>query len=423
MKNNNRPKNVLMIVYYFPPLSGGGVQRPLKFAKYLPQFGWSPIILTVKNPDWHYAIDNDLTKDIPKSSKVIKTKMFKSTWFYYILNPLRIHKLDKIISKYLIQPDNQIGWIPLAYLNAKKLISQNKVKCIYTTSGPFSSHIIGYLLKKRTNIPWVADFRDEWVDQPGLDFASRFHKKLHFNLEEKIVKNADKIISTSSELCKMINKHYNSYEKFTTITNGYDPDDFALYPKYNCELSKKDKFIVSFVGTFHTGIHPKLMIKAINSLINEKKISKNKITIRLVGANDPGQVKILDSHKICTFKNYVSHKKAIDYLFKSNLLLLLLSDKRGKAIIPGKVFEYMASERPILALVPPKGEVAKIIEDTQTGTVVKFNDLIKIKEVFLEYYINWLYAKHIHKPNRDKVEKFNRQNLTKDLSQILNEIS
>ena len=171
-------KSLLMVVYFFPPLAGAGAQRPLKFAKFLPNFGWRPVILTVKNPDWYYAMDFDLLHDVPRSALIKRSIMIKSAWLYYLLNPLRVKAFEKRISRLFIQPDNQIGWIPFAYWRAKDLIAKGEITCIYTTSGPLSSHIIGLLLKQRTGLPWIADFRDEWVDQPKMVFCQSISQKI-----------------------------------------------------------------------------------------------------------------------------------------------------------------------------------------------------------------------------------------------------
>ena len=254
-------------------------------------------------------------------------------------------------------------------------------------------------------------------------FASRYHKRFHYFLEKKIVRTADKIISTSKSLCKIINKYSEPEEKFRTITNGFDFDDFKEYRKNPDFRKNSEKFVLCFVGTFHTGIHPNNLIKAVNILIKKKNISKEQIEIRIVGANNPKKIEKYDLYGICRFVGQVSHKKAIGHLFQSNILLLLLSKRRGGAIIPGKVFEYIASDRPILALVPKEGEVAKIVNNTRTGTVVEFDNIKKIENAIFELYCDWLSGKNRFTPKWENIRKYSREKLTEELSGIIDSIT
>ena len=145
-------RKVLMIAYFFPPIGGSGALRPLKLAKYLPESGWAPVVLSVRNPDWYYAVDADLLDELPAAVKCHYSHMLRSAWIYYLLNPFRLRFPDKLIRRYLFHPDEQIGWIPFAYSAAVRIIRDNDICALYSTSSPLSSHLIAYLVHKRFKI-------------------------------------------------------------------------------------------------------------------------------------------------------------------------------------------------------------------------------------------------------------------------------
>ena len=212
---------MLMIAYHFPPIGGAGALRTLKTAKYLPQHGWDPIILTVKNPDWYYAEDKLLLKDMPPTGALVRTFMLRSAWFYRIMNPLRIRKLDLWLKRYVAHPDDQIGWFPFAVHAASALMKSNHIEAIYSTSAPLTSHLIAHHLCKRFGIPWMADFRDEWFENPDLRCQPPGTAP-HFRLEERIVKTANQVITAAPIFSRYLAKHCPG-EALETITMGFDP--------------------------------------------------------------------------------------------------------------------------------------------------------------------------------------------------------
>jgi len=416
-------KRILIIAHFFPPLGGAGVQRPLKFAKYLPDFGWDPIVLSVKNPDWHYAHDPELLKELPSDVKIIRSLMVRSAWFYRILNPLRNKKLDTMLSRFLIQPDDQVGWIPFAYFAAVNTIKRNEVKAVISTSGPYSSHLIGYFAKKKTGTPWIADFRDEWYELTALNTPTRFHRKYHYFLEGMVVRGADKVTAASPVFSRMLAKHCKNTSKFSTITNGFDSDDLNVQISRNKGTKKGSKFVISFIGLFYGATNPNIFLNSLTELIDEGRISPEKIKVQFVGANNAKEIDFKDNYGICNFTGYVSHNQALRFLSKSDALLLLLSDERGKGVIPGKTFEYIATGKPILAIVPQDGETAKIIKMTNTGFVIDPKDTKKMKKAYLKLFRGWEQKESIFKPDWELVKKFDRKKLTSNLAVILNELA
>jgi glycosyltransferase involved in cell wall biosynthesis len=420
-------KQILMIVYFFPPLGGAGAQRSLKFAKYLPSFGWHPIILGVKNPDAYYGTDPHLLNELPESLQVMRANMFRAAWFYQILNPLRLRKVDKFISDYILIPDDKLGWIPFAYLKALNIIKRNDIKAIFTTSSPYSSHLIGDLIKKKTAIPWIADFRDEWSQNPGLSIPTKLHRRLHLGLEGVVVRNADKIIAVNSHIKSLLSKNLESKytEKIRIITNGFDDDDFSQIGSDATDLNDTNKFILTFAGLFYGAISPDNLLKSLNALIESNVISEKEITIRFIGGNTSRDLLEKDPHQICRFIGYKSHRECIDYLGRSTALLLLLgkgSRSGVDEIIPSKTYEYIATRKPILALVPDTGAAAKLIRASKSGIVINPDDGAGIKEAFLGLYTQWKEKDLKHSPCLEKINKFRRKQLTGQFAEIIDSL-
>ncbi len=411
-----------MIAYYFPPLGGAGALRPFKLAKYLPANGWSPIILTVANPDFYYARDPDLLFELPKRAKIIKSLMFKSQWIYWLLNPFRNKKIDSFLKSYLIQPDDQVGWIPFALLKAIQLLRKNDFQALYSTSAPLSCHLIAYLIKKKTGLPWIADFRDEWFENPGLYFPTQFHRRLHYKLENMIVNTCDKVMAAAPVFNNLLGKHYDDKSKFTTITMGFDPDEFTAPNSANDYRLNKQKFTLTFSGLFYESFKPTSILKAVYELIDEGKIPLENINIRFIGANSQEDTGIKEYYNICEFTGFVNHAKALQYLKQSDALLLLLSKERGKDVIPSKTFEYMATGKPILAIVPREGEVAKIILKHNMGIVADYENFEAIKASVFALYRYWEKGDNPFNQDINQKPEYNQIKITEQFAHLIEEL-
>lgn len=412
-----------MIAYFFPPLGGSGSLRPLKLAKYLPENGWNPVVLTVSNPDWYYATDPALLHELPAEVVVHRTRMIRSAWIYRILNPLRISKLDQWIRRLIVHPDSQIGWIPFAFAAGLRLTRKYSIDAIYSTSAPISCHLIASLIKRKTGLPWIADFRDEWYENPDLCFPTSWHRKMHFNIEKAIVRHADHIVAAAPGFCELLKKHQAVPQKFSVLTMGFDPEDFNSDEKNKRLWSDKDKFTITFSGLFYRSFRPTRFLNAVSSLIDENQIPQDKIKVVFAGANSSFETGFRDVHRICAFPGFVSHRRSIQMLKDADVLLLLLSRERGGLVIPSKTFEYIASGRPILALAPPDGEAASIIRKTRTGRVVDFDDIEGIKSAVMQMYQDWDHQRRALTPDHRQIEQFNQKHLSGQFADILNQMS
>ena len=390
---------VLIVTYYWPPGSGAGVQRWLKFAKYLPALGWEPVILTV-DPEYaaYPAIDLSLSKEISSSLTVHRTRA--TDWFrFYNKDKSKIPsagfatndnkslagKIIRFIRGNFFIPDPRKGWNKFAIKEACRLIDQGEIKHIITTSPPHSSQLIGLELKKRyPSITWLADLRDPWTDIYYYD--SFYHtapaKKIDKKFEQEVLLTADKIITVGKSLKNSFCEKVPGIEgKIEVITNGYDEDDFSVITP-----SKPELFTISYIGTLSDSYPVDSFVNAIENLARKGY----KIRLRFVGAVSSGKRDLIVSKAgniITEFIPYVNHEAAIRYMMESSLLLLIIPDhKSNKSIITGKLFEYLASAIPILCIGPKDGDAADIIGRTSHGRCAESNDPEGITNIIDEYY-------------------------------------
>ena len=278
-----KPRDVLFISYLFPPVAGGGVQRSSKFVKYLPQFGWKPIVLTVREP-YDFYCDDEMMQDVSGKCVIIRTfsiepmklvrKFLKKrsrrkvqsessgTLTQKTLKPGFLVKLKT----YLLFPDNEIMWLPFAVWKGMRVIRKNKPALIYSTASPFTDHLIALLLTKFSGLPWVADFRDLWVDRPNFP-KNKWRLFIDRKFEKMVIENADHVVTATSLLAERFNQLYPA-EKYTSITNGFDEDDFLNKLEL---LTPKEKFIITYTGIFNKEQNPQKFFKAVYKVIHQRE--------------------------------------------------------------------------------------------------------------------------------------------------------
>jgi glycosyltransferase involved in cell wall biosynthesis len=419
---------VLIVTYYWPPSGGAGVQRWLKFSKCLPEFGWNPIILTV---DPAYAVypvtDFSLKGDLPESVKVYSTPAINYFGIYKkdksripsagfannIDNSLK-GKILRFIRGNFFLPDPRKGWNKYAFKKACELIETEGIKNIITTSPPHSTQLIGLKIKnKYPAIKWIADLRDPWTD---IYYYKQFYptfisKYIDQKLEESVLKNADKIITVGDSLKNLFSLKIKGTESKTeVITNGYDEDDFSGITATIPEI-----FTITYVGTL-SDIYP------VSGFLDSLKIFKekgNEFKLRFIGTVSQNQKELIRSvigDSSLEFIPYVEHIEAIKFLFKTSVLLLIIPDHQSnKSIITGKIFEYIASGKPIICIGPVDGDAARIIEDTGHGRTFSYIDCKGISE-YLSTFISDLTIKEKTSP-----AAFSRRELTEKISQLLSD--
>ncbi len=430
-------KKVLIITYYWPPSGGAGVQRWVKFVKYLSLQGVEPYVLTVE-PEYatYPQTDYTLEKDIPKSVKVFYTKSLELYSLYKkvssnkevpyggFANTKTVNLKEKIIrfirGNFII-PDPRKGWNKYAIAKAKELIQTYQIDTVITTSPPHSTQLIGLKLKKELEIKWIADLRDPWTEIYYFKqlYPTKIAKQIHKGLEKKVLKKSDKIITVSEELKKLFAKKAEGiFDKIEVISNGFDTDDFQ-----NIESNPDPEFLyISYVGTISKEYNISGLIRAVSEL--PAKI-KTRLKIRFIG-RVPSEITDQFSHaglnELIEITGYVPHSKAIEYLFSSDLLLLIIPDvKNNEGILTGKLFEYLASRKPILFIGPENGDAAKIILETNSGLIFNYKNHKKMSEGIIHYY-DQKQTSAVQKNSDLSYLNYSRENLTKKLIAVLNSV-
>lgn len=423
----------MIITYYWPPAGGPGVQRWLKFAKYLPDFGWKPIIYTPENPSYP-LLDETLMKDVPENIEMVRTKIwepyqlaeklnksnkkFKAGQFDVGKNQSWKSRLSIWVRGNFFIPDARVFWVKPSIKFLEKYLKENNIDTVVTSGPPHSLHLIGLGLKnKLQDLKWIADFRDPWTEisyYKHLKLTKSSDKK-HRQLENAVFKNADITLATSYTDAENFRK---AGANAVCITNGFDESDSGEKAE---ELKKGNKFTLSYIGVLEQLRNPENLWKVLDELIKENTEFAADFTLKFVGRIDD---KILHSIENSSLKNhilnlgYLSHGKAIEEMQHSDVLLITnFPNESSKGIIPGKIFEYLASGKQILSFGPDKADVAKILEETQAGKHFGYQDTETIKKFILEKYELWKNDSPFE--NTQHIEQFSRKNLTRQLTEIL----
>ncbi|MFP8894408.1 glycosyl transferase family 1 [Chryseobacterium sp. EZn1] len=428
-------KKILIITYYWPPAGGPGVQRWLKFAKYLPDFGWKPIIYTPENPSYP-LLDETLMKDVPENIEMVRTKIwepyqlaeklnksnkkFKAGQFDVGKNQSWKSRLSIWVRGNFFIPDARVFWVKPSITFLEKYLKENKIDTIVTSGPPHSLHLIGLGLKnKMPDLKWVADFRDPWTEisyYKHLKLTKSSDKK-HRQLESAVFKNADITLATSYTDAENFRK---AGANAICITNGYDESDSGQKAEGQ-NLQNGQAFTLSYIGVLEQLRNPENLWKALDELIKENAEFAADFKLKFVGRIDD---KILQSIENSSLKNhilnlgYLAHGKAVEEMQNSNLLLITnFPNESSKGIIPGKIFEYLASGKLILSFGPDKADVSKILEETQAGKHFSYQDTEAVKSFILEKFNLWKNGSLLE--NTQHIEQFSRKNLTQQLTEVL----
>jgi len=439
-------KRVLIISYYWPPSGGSGVQRWVKFAKYLPSEGWQPVVYTPSNPEL-IAVDKTLGEEIPPEAEIIHRHIVEPYGIYRFLmgkgsstdlktlteansssdevNPINgqkkswKQKLSLYIRGNFFIPDPRILWVRPSICFLKKYLKEHPVDAIVTTGPPQSMHLIGLGLSRETGLPWIADFRDPWTKMfyfKHLGLNARSEKK-HHELEQKVLDGATRVISVSP----FVQKEFQAMTSTPVelITNGFDEADFAT------EFEPDACFNITHTGLFASDGNPETLWKVLAAKCATDEEFKHALRIRLVGKTDKG---IIDSivnaglSENLVDLGYQDHKTAVKEQRNASVLILpLRQEPEYRAVLPGKLFEYLASRRPILGIGQDDGAMARIIQDTSSGVVHDWDEEQKIAS-WIDFA--WEEFKNDElKDNMSDISAYSRKGLTKKLVKLLEEVS
>ncbi|WP_396193260.1 glycosyltransferase family 4 protein [Flavobacterium sp.] len=424
------PKKLLIITYYWPPAGGPGVQRWLKFVKYLPDFDIQPIVYVPENPTYP-IIDNQLVEEVSDKAIILKNKIFEPYQLAGFFSKNKTKKISSgiipnkkkqsILERFLLWmrgnvfiPDARFLWIKPSVKYLKKYIQENDIDTIVTSGPPHSLHLIGLKLKEDLNVKWFADFRDPWTTigyHKELKLSS-YASKIHKELESKVLNAADTIIVTSkttkTEFQALTSK------PIEVITNGYDIEKVEKKPL-------DSKFSLAHIGSFLSERNPEILWQSLSELVTEIPSFKNDLELKLIGAVSQEVLKTISKYNLDSYLNnlgYVSHKEAVSHQRTSQILLLIeINSENTKSILPGKLFEYMVSERPIIAIGPKDSDFAEIIQSTNTGVFFTYDEKEALKALIASHYN--LFLQHNLKVFPVGLQHYSRKNLTKQLSELV----
>lgn len=431
------------------------VQRVLKFVKYLHHFGWQPTVLTVRKPDYE-TVDPGLLKEVSESVSIIRTSTFEpSRVFKFLmswlgrfrstllgkrtpagqdLNPEPKLPLSTRISVFIFMPDNRIGWLPFATLAVLRKLRKEKFDAILSTSPPFSVQLVGLAAKWIMKKPWVVDLRDLWVLNPHKTPPTGLHLQISRYVERKVLRFADQVVTVSEPLREDLRKGYPEItpEKFQVIPNGYDADDF----KIKVAAGHDRRLVIGHVGSLSmsSGRTPFHFLLALSRLVQEVPGFKQEARVVFVGEIDGENRRIIDRMRsdlqlgdMIACVGGVSHRKAISYMREFDLLLFIIGGSlegcpSSRGCVSGKLYEYLAAGKPILALAE-EGPIRELIEESRCGAFVDRRDVEKIKKAIFEFNRKFKQGALRTDANWDYIRNFERRRLTGRLANTLNQLS
>lgn len=436
-------KRVLIISYYWPPTGGSGVQRWVKFAKYLPEEDWQPVIYTPENPE-QLAVDASLEAEVPSEAEVIRTRITEPYALYkkvlrrsghskeaVEVNPVNaqnksfLQKAAMWVRGNFFRPDPRCLWIRPSVRYLKKYLEEHPVDLIVTTGPPQSMHMIGLRLAKETGLPWVADFRDPWTKIFYFKHLSmtpateRWHKKM----EKAVLDEASAVVAVSP----LVQQEFQAMTDTPVelITNGFDECDFPSEKDTEAYGGPEKDFTITHTGLFAADGNPTVLWDVLREKYQADDDFRKRLRIKLIGKNDEQILKALKDRGLqeaLTDMGYQPHSVAVEQQRKASILILpLRKEPEYKAVLPGKLFEYMASERPVLGIGQPDGAMAMILGEAKTGTVLDWDDKKGISE-----YIEKCWKMHLEGRLTTvgaDISRFTRRSTTRQMAGLFDRLT
>ena len=422
-------KKVLIITYYWPPSGGSGVQRWLKFSKYLRDFNIEPVIYTVDNPSYPIK-DTSLESEIPLGLEVLKQPIFEPNSFLSIFgnnkkkesagflnpNPTLLGRFFQYVRANYFIPDARKFWIKPSVKFLSNYLKNNEIEVVITTGPPHSMHIIGLALRDKFKIKWISDFRDPWTEIDyfqQLPLTKKANKK-HHQLEQEVLEKSDMVIVVGETMKKKFLKHNHNIE---VLTNGFD--------SYENSLTKEldSNFSITHVGLMNADRNPVILWEVLQEISNQNIDFKNDLSIKLIGKIDET---VIQDIKVFNPKNivripYLEHEEVRKYQASSQVLLLSINRvPSAKGIITGKIFEYLQAKRPILGIGPEDGDAAAILKKTNAGKIVGFDHKNELKATILKLYKDFKEEKLVVKSIN--IEQYHRKNITSQLAEVIKKV-
>jgi glycosyltransferase involved in cell wall biosynthesis len=432
-------KKVLIFTYYWPPAGGVAVQRFLKFSKFLPEFGWEPIIITVNDGSYPYY-DESLVKEIAPSLRVYRTKTFEPFELYNLLRGKKgksmplvtvganqsktfFQRLTEYIRANYFVPDARKAWVPYAVKQAEEILRTEKIDAIITTGPPHSAHLIGLKLKEKFGVKWIADFRDPWTAIVYNEMLPRTEstRQKDIALETAVLKTADHVVVISPGMKEQFE---NKASKIDVIFNGYDEDNFSKpFEPATGSGGKEDYFTIRYIGNLMASQNPVNLWKAIAEL---RSTMQAKIKLEFTGRVD-GEIQSSIAANglgdIATYNPFTEQQKAINLTRSASLLLFAIFNlPNTKLVITGKIFEYLASCSEIISFGATDGDASAILKSVGRKPMIEFNDYAETLSQLQAAYTYWQQNGQAFKYTDRRFEIYTRRNQAGALAGLLNNL-
>ncbi|MBU2494850.1 MAG: glycosyltransferase [Bacteroidetes bacterium] len=413
---------VLVIAYYFPPMGLSGVQRTLKFTKYMKDYNWEPTVITSGNTGY-FAHDNSLMKEAEEAGiKIIRTEAKDPNSMLSKFGTIKlpresVRKLFNRISQTFFIPDNKISWSKKAAKIAEDILSKENFDAIFVTCPPFSSFVAIAELKKKFDVPIFVDYRDLWFDSYFSFYLTPFHRSIHKKLEYNSLKASDKIIVTNRQIKEKLLNNYQflSFDDILIIRHGYDAKDFENVQPIPQE---HNKMILTYSGIFVEYCTPKYFLEAFKLLALERPDIASNIELNFIGLLGKDHLKMIKNLKLEEYikhHGYMDHNEVIKKIVSSHVLWFMVGKKKNiEAILPGKVYEYVGSQKPIIACVPD-GAAKTSMEEYKASFITKPYDVVEIKNTLIHVHDLYKTGK-LPVPEMEYIEKHERKALTEVLT-------
>jgi glycosyltransferase involved in cell wall biosynthesis len=410
-------KRLLLVSYYFPPHAGPGVFRPLRLSKYLPEYGWEVNVLAVSDRA-RLLRDETLVSDIPEGVRVERTASLEPRTLLLALHRLGLGSLARRIEPFFFLPDDQRGWVPFASRRAVRLLRQREHQAVLTTSAPYSAHLVGLRLRDETGIPWVADFRDEWTTNPYIRYPTGWHRRLNERLERAVLTCADRVVCVSRPWLDALRGRVpgRRENRFRVIPNGYDGAHFPDEPP-----PLPERFRVVYTGTFYGHRSPRVFLEGLRLALDEGRVPRDEIEVHFVGhtAHADWSVPLPEPVRVVEQRPYFD---AVRELADAAVLLLVVPPEGGAGNHTGKLFPYLASGRPILALAPEPNVAADLIRRSGSGVVVPPDDPAAVRDALAVLYARWKKGVLVQERDRGLIEKYEASTQAAAYARLLDEL-
>lgn len=414
----DRSRNVLVVSFRFPPHGGIGVQRVTQFTRYLPEFGWSPHVLTGPIGEYRRIQDEAMLELVPDGIPVTRTDYFDTRRVFRAFGRFHLARVVRALT--LSFPNMNSGWIPYGYRAGRRLIAEGDFDLIYSSAYPMASHVVACLLARASGLPWVADYRDEWSLRASMRWPTPIHRRLGRWLDRTLTGAADRVVTTSPGHTASFSDAFPAPGpgRYVTITNGFDPDDFQDPGPPRSKAGPEGRFTISHVGSVFSWRTADPFLEAVRRLVRDGVVPADRIAVNLVGKGTDLDFLELKRLGVLRDVGFVSHPEAVRWMQAADVLLLINTERTN---IPGKTFEYLAARRPILAAVRP-GPTADLIREMRAGVVVPPDEPGRIAGAVRQLYERWLADELVCRTDDDAVGRYTRRECTRRLAELFDRV-